>query len=165
VANKWVSLSTEERELIYILVACQAGRDRDKYQKLAKKLEKANTRIKVSSAKGKGMGLQRDVCKYISDLLGIEYNPYGDDSLVASRPSGMNGTDIILRGIAKTKFPYSVECKCVESLNLVEAVEQAETNKQSGTDWLVFHRRKALKQDIVILTWEAFEKLWRKAHK
>ena len=158
-ANKWVSLSTEERELIYILVACQDGRDRDKYQKLAKKLEKANTRIKVSSGKQKGRSMQYWVCEQISKLTGIPYKQSDDECEIHSREMGQHGTDIVLRGKAKKLFPYSVECKAQESLNLVDTIEQAKANVLPGTDWIVVHRKKALSSDIVMMEWDTFAKL------
>lgn len=151
-AAKYVNLTDAERaELIKLLPASS---------KLRAKLERAGKRIKVQSAKGKGMNFQREICQKIADLIGIPYLRGDDESLIESRSSGVNGTDIILRGEAKKRFPFSIEAKNSESLSLVDAVQQAQANQAEDTMWLVVHRRKALPMDLVIMAWESFEELY-----
>lgn len=151
-AAKYVNLTDAERaELIKLLPASS---------KLRAKLERAGKRIKVQSAKGKGMNFQREICQKISDLIGIPYLRGNDDSLIESRGGGQHGVDIILRGEAKKRFPFSIEAKNQENLNLVETVKQAQENQIDGTTWLVVHRRKALPMDLVIMAWESFEELY-----
>lgn len=151
-AAKYVNLTDAERaELIKLLPASS---------KLRAKLERAGKRIKVQSAKGKGMNFQREICQKIADLIGIPYLRGDDESLIESRSSGVNGTDIILRGEAKKRFPFSIEAKNSESLSLVDAVQQAQANQAEDTMWLVVHRRKVLPMDIVIMAWESFEELY-----
>jgi len=152
-ADRSINLSGAEREEIVRYLPASS--------KLRTKIERAGKRIKVSSARGKGMSFQKTVCRLIADLIEEQYIPGDDESPIASRNSGGNGTDIILRGNAKKKFQFSVECKAQEQMNLVDTVKQAAINQQAGTDWLVVHRRKALPVDLVILSWEAFAKLWR----
>lgn len=125
--------------------------------KLVAKLERSKKGIKRATAKAKGMNFQRDIAMLISEITGI---PFEKDGLIESRTSGCNGTDICLRGEAKKLFPFSVECKAVENLNLVEAINQAKDNKQEGTDWLLVHRRKALENDVVIMDIDAFVALF-----
>lgn len=151
-ATKYISLTDAERK--EILKALPTA------SKLRSKIERAGERIKVRSAKAKGMSFQREICQRISDLIGIPYLRGNDESLIESRGSGQNGVDIILRGEAKKRFPFSIEAKNSESLNLVDAVRQAEANQIEGTTWLVVHRRKALPMDIVIMAWESFEELY-----
>lgn len=151
-AAKYVNLTDAERaELIKLLPASS---------KLRAKLERAGKRIKVQSAKGKGMNFQREICQKISDLIGIPYLRGNDDSLIESRGGGQHGVDIILRGEAKKRFPFSIEAKNQENMNLVETIKQAQENQVDGTTWLVVHRRKALPMDLVIMAWESFEELY-----
>jgi hypothetical protein len=151
-AAKYVNLTDAERaELIKLLPASS---------KLRAKLERAGKRIKVQSAKGKGMNFQREICQKISDLIGIPYLRGNDDSLIESRGGGQHGVDIILRGEAKKRFPFSIEVKNQENMNLVETIKQAQENQVDGTTWLVVHRRKALPMDLVIMAWESFEELY-----
>jgi hypothetical protein len=154
VANRLINLTDNERgELIAALPASS---------KLRKKIERAGNRIAVRSAKAKGMLAQIIVCEWISKLVGIPFLRGNDDSLIKPRPSGQNGVDIILEKEIRKKFPFSVEVKNQEQLNLVEAIEQADTNKTEGTDWLLYHKRKALKEDIVIISRDTFEKIYVK---
>lgn len=159
-ANKMVSLSTEEINDILNHFATDGVSNQ--YPSIVRKLTKAGQRIKVRSAKQKGLNLQKNVCEKISAITGIEYDQSSDQSEIASRPSGQHGTDVILRGEALKRFPYSVECKSSESLNLVDTIDQSKANVIKGTDWLIVHRRKAIPDPIVIMDWKTFEKLLRK---
>lgn len=150
-ANRLVNLSDKEREEIVKALPSSS--------KLRSKIERAGNRIKVRSAKSKGMGFQKWICEQISELLNIPYVQGDDESLIASRSSGVNGVDIILRGEAKKRFPYSIEAKNCENLGIADAVVQAKSNQAPGTDWLVAHKRKALEEVIVMLSWDAFIKL------
>lgn len=127
------------------------------------KIKKQSNPIKVRTAKAKGMGLQAEVAELISSLTGVPFLRGDDESLIFPRPSGMNGVDIGLRGEAKKLFPWSVECKNQETMNIVETVKQASANKMDGTEWLIYHRRKALDEDVVILSWSAFAKLFKRS--
>ena len=157
-AAKWVQLSEEERNLI--IVGLHEVKS-PKALKLVGKLEKASKRITVQSAKAKGASFQVTMCEWVSKLTGIPFIRGSDDSLIAPRNSGGNGVDIILRGPAKTAFPFSIECKAQENMNLVETVTQAQANQAEGTDWMVLHRRKALPCDVVIMSVEGFSRVWR----
>jgi hypothetical protein len=48
---------------------------------------------------------------------------------VESRSMGAGGEDLIMARAAREKFPYSIECKNQESLNIWKAWEQANGNK------------------------------------
>lgn len=152
-ASKWILLTDADRENIKF--HCKVG------SPLYKKMEKAEKRIKISSAKGKGRNLQQWLCEEISKLTGIPYTPGDDQSLIASRPMGQHGLDVILRGEALKAFPYSVECKSSEQLELVETIEQAKANEYKGTHWLILHKRKAIAKPIVIMEWNTFKGVLR----
>ena len=155
-AKRTITLDTKEIEEI---VRCLEDRDSFRCDpKTVAKLERSLKTIKVRSAKAKGMSFQKDMAEVISGLTGI---PVEKDGLIESRGSGQHGTDIILRGEARELFPYSPECKNQENLNLLDAISQAKENELPNTDWLIFHRRKTLKEDVVILGLDAFIKLYR----
>jgi hypothetical protein len=115
--------------------------------------------IKISSRKGKGRNLQMTVAEGISEMTGIPYVQSSDVCDIHSREMGLSGNDIILRGEALKKFPFSIECKCSESLNLTDTYEQVVANLVPGTSWLICHKRKSIPEIIVMLSWDAFKKI------
>lgn len=157
---KELKLDKKEREFLMGLL--QNNSDKNA-QKLLKRLQRAERTIKPSSAKGKGRSLQYWVCEKISNLLNIPYNQKDDECLIQSRPMGLSGVDIVLRGEAKKKFPFSIECKACEQLNISQWVEQAKTNMQDNTDWmLIFKKHSMGSEPYVLISWETFEKLYKK---
>lgn len=128
-------------------------------QTIIRKCKNNAKTIKISSRKGKGRALQMVVCNDISEIIGIPYIQSSDDCDIHSREMGQAGNDIILRGPAKKLFPFSVECKCSESLNLTDTYEQVKANQESGYDWLIVHKRKSIPEIIVMLSWDAFKKI------
>ena len=132
-------------------------------KRLIKKFENAEKKIKVSSAKGKGRGLQYWVCEQIAELFGIEFVQSDDDCPIHSREMGQHGTDIVLRGQIAKKFPFDVECKSCETLSIPEWVRQARANKKENRDWLLVFKKHTLGiKPLVIMEWEVFEKLFRR---
>lgn len=92
-------------------------------------------------------------------MTGIPYSQ-DDDSLIRSREMGQAGVDIVLRDKAAERFPFSIECKSSEQLNLVETVEQAKRNNLPEREWLIVHKRKAIPNPIVIMDWDTFSWMW-----
>ena len=78
--------------------------------------------MKTSSAKAKGRRLQQ----WFRDLLIEKLDVHPED--IESRSMGAGGEDLIMARAAREKFPYSVECKNQEKLNIWEAYSQAESN-------------------------------------
>lgn len=129
-------------------------------EKLTKRIERAKTPIKPRSAKNKGMEWQKEICGVISDVTGIEYDQSKDDCLIHSRESGLSGTDVILRGEAKEKFPFSIECKNCKSLSLPDWIRQANANSDNG-NWLLFVKSPALEtKKVVVLSLDNFKSLY-----
>jgi len=128
-------------------------------ERIIKKCKNQMKTIKVSSRKGKGRELQYFICREISELTGIPYIQSDDDCDIHSREMGQHGKDIILRGEALRKFPFSVEAKCSESFDMLGTYEQAITNTTKDTDWLIVHRRKSIPEVIVMLSWNTFKKI------
>ena len=167
-STKFINLTDKERELIITQLKLTGNTlistNRTK-KALLKKLEKADKRITTQSAKAKGRGLQMWVCNKISALINIPFDNQDDQCLIHCREMGQSGTDVILRRKAIKLFPYSIECKNSESFNLYSTISQVEANQAEGTNWLIVHKRKTIKKPIVIMTWEAFEKIFRKTLK
>ena len=132
-------------------------------KRLIKKFENAEKKIKVSSAKGKGRGLQYWVCDRIAEMFGIEFVQSDDDCLIQSRPMGQHSVDIILRGELKKKFPFSIECKSQEKLALPEWIRQARENVLPNTYWMLIFKKHTLgSKPIVCMDFETFLEFYKK---
>ena len=105
--------------------------------------------ISVAARKAKGRKLQQWVCEMLSKLFQI---PWGseDDKLISSRPMSHAGTDIILRGEAANRIPFSIECKHHERWRIDEFVEQARKNESDGKDWLLILKKNNIKPVAVL---------------
>ena len=88
------------------------------------------------SAKAKGRKLQKWFRQRLIDTLKL----HPDD--VESRSMGAGGEDIMLSAKARNMFPYSVECKNQESLNVWKAFEQAECNSGVYQPLLIIKRNR-----------------------
>ena len=99
-------------------------KDDRKSKALNKKLDDADKRITVQSAKGKGRELQKWVCTRIAKLTNIPFDNKDDNCKIHSSEMGQSGVDIILRDEALQKFPFSIECKSTESINLRDFIQQ-----------------------------------------
>jgi len=103
------------------------------------------------SAKAKGRRLQQ----WFRQLLvkELELNP--DD--VESRSMGAGGEDLMFSSQARKVFPYSVECKNQESLNVWKAYEQAQSNSGVYQPLLVIKKNR--KQPLIVVDAEYFIEL------
>ena len=129
-------------------------------ERLIKKFERAEKIIKVSSRKGKGRSLQYWVCKRIAAMFDIEFDQSDDICLIHSREMGQHGTDIVLRGTVRKKFPFDIECKCCETFSIADWVRQARTNKKENREWLVVFKKQTIgSEPLVLMDWDAFEKI------
>ena len=94
--------------------------------------------MKTRSAKNKGKRLQNDVRDLILETF-TELEP--DD--VRSTTMGDSGEDVLLSPAARKLFPFSVECKNQEKLNVWSSLEQTETNAGKHTPLLIFKRNRS----------------------
>ena len=76
---------------------------------------------------------------------------------VRSTSMGAGGEDLQLSPAARRKFPYSVECKNVEKLNVWGAYEQAEANSGDHEPLLIMKKNR--KKPLVVIDLEAFVEL------
>ena len=110
-------------------------------------------RMRPQSAKAKGRRLQQQ----FRDLLIEELNIHPED--IESRSMGAGGEDLIMARAAREKFPYSIECKNVEKLNVWEAYKQASENSKDYEPLVVM--KKNNHKTLVVLDAESFVKLFK----
>jgi hypothetical protein len=110
----------------------------------------------TSSAKAKG----RKLCQKVKEIL-LKWSPdlKPDDIIVTS--SGDTGEDLKLSPHAREIYPYSIECKNQEKINIWESYEQAKTHSQDKPyiPLLVYSRNRS--ETMVTLSLEDFMKLTR----
>ena len=93
--------------------------------------------MKPRSAKNKGKRLQNQV----RDLILEKFQQLEEDD-VRSTTMGDSGEDVLLSPFARRLFPFSIECKNQEKLNIWSSLEQAENNSGSHTPLLIFKRNR-----------------------
>ena len=72
---------------------------------------------------------------------------------------GQSGVDVPVLGKAKEQFPWSVECKNTQKLNLWDAIRQARDNQLDGTDWMLVVKKNH-EGPVVVIDAMIFWKLW-----
>ena len=105
--------------------------------------------MKPQSAKAKGRNLQQ----WVRDLI-LESFPALEPDDVPSTSMGAGGEDLLFSPAARRLFPYRVECKNVEKLNVWNAYQQAEAN--SGEHEPILIMKKNRKKPLVVIDAEAF---------
>ena len=109
--------------------------------------------MRPQSAKAKGRRLQQQFRELLIEELGI----HPED--IESRSMGAGGEDLIMARAAREKFPYSIECKNVEKLNVWEAYKQASENSKDYEPLVVM--KKNNHKTLVVLDAESFVKLFK----
>ena len=104
--------------------------------------------MKPSSAKAKGRALQDWTRKRLMEELDI----HEDD--IKTAVMGESGEDIKMARAAREKFPFSIECKNTERLNVYEAYEQACENSGDYEPLVVMKKNR--KKPLVVIDAEAF---------
>ena len=107
--------------------------------------------MKTQSAKAKGRRLQQ----WVRDQLIEKLEVHPED--VESRSMGAGGEDLIMAPSARERFPYSIECKNQEKVNLWEAYKQACDNSGKYEPIVVLKRNNH--KPLVIIDAESFVKL------
>tara|TARA_Y100001970_G_scaffold158046_1_gene193342 strand:- start:1025 stop:1366 length:342 start_codon:yes stop_codon:yes gene_type:complete len=113
--------------------------------------------MKTQSAKAKGRKLQQWVRDQIIEQL--EVHP--ED--IESRSMGAGGEDLIMARAARERFPFSVECKNVEKLNVWEAYEQAKSNSNDYEPIVIM--KKNQKKPLVVVDADFFISLFKRQDK
>ena len=104
--------------------------------------------MKTQSRKAKGRRLQQKFMELLIEKLDI------DPEDIESRSMGAGGEDLIMSKAARNKFPYSVECKNQESLNIWKAWDQANGNKGLYEPMIVIKKNGV--RPLVVLDAESF---------
>ena len=92
--------------------------------------------MRPQSAKAKGRRLQQ----WVRDQLIEQLNVHPED--IESRSMGAGGEDLIMARDARQKFPFSVECKNQEKLNVWDAYDQACANSGDYEPILIMKKHK-----------------------
>ena len=92
--------------------------------------------MKTQAAKAKGRRLQQ----WVRDRLISKGANFED---VSSTSMGAGGEDIKLSSMARQAFPYSIECKNQERVNLWKAYEQATSNAGKHEPLLIIKRNSS----------------------
>ena len=107
--------------------------------------------MRTSSAKAKGRRLSALFAARLRQALRCEE---GD---VFVTPSGVTGPDVILSPLAQKLFPFAVECKNQEALNLWSAMKQAVTHVKPGQIPLLVYARNNTKPWVAMPMEDFFE--------
>ena len=108
--------------------------------------------MKTQSAKAKGRKLQQ----WVRDQLIEQLDVHPED--IESRSMGAGGEDLIMARAARQKFPFSIECKNVEKLNVWEAYKQAKENSKDYEPIVVM--KKNNHRPLVVVDAEHFVKIY-----
>ena len=104
--------------------------------------------MRTSSAKAKGRRLQQKFRELLIEKLDI----HPED--IESRSMGAGGEDLIMSRAARKSFPYSIECKNQEKINVWAAYEQASENSLGYTPLVVIKRNRS--KPLVVIDAESF---------
>jgi len=107
--------------------------------------------MKTSSAKQKGRKLQQ----WVRDKLIEELGVHPED--IESRSMGAGGEDLIMARAARKKFPYSIECKNQEAVNVWKSYEQAKENSGDYEPIVVLKRNNT--KPLVLVDADYFVRL------
>ena len=110
--------------------------------------------MKTQSAKAKGRRLQQ----WFRDQLIESLDIHPED--IESRSMGAGGEDLIMSRSAREKFPYSIECKNQESLNIWKSYEQAQQNSGNYEPIVVIKRNNV--KPLVLVDADYFIELHKK---
>ena len=92
----------------------------------------------------------------VRDLILEKFQQLEPDD-VRSITMGDSGEDILLSPAARRLFPFSVECKNQEKLNIWSALEQAEDNSNNHIPLVVFKRNRS--KTYAVLEFDSLLKL------
>ena len=111
--------------------------------------------MRTSSAKAKG----RRACQDVALLL-YKYTPSLKPGDIDITSSGVTGEDIRLSPAAREVYPFVIECKNQESINIHKSYEQATTNKKIEPHLMpVVYYKRNTSELMVTMAAEDFVKL------
>lgn len=113
--------------------------------------------MNTRSAKAKGRRLSTLVKQEILELL----EEYGiQDADITVTPAGVNGPDLIFSPKALEIFPFDVECKNQERLNIWSAIAQVEVRRvRTLIPVIVFSKNR--QKPWIAMELEQFSRIWK----
>lgn len=109
--------------------------------------------ISIKSRKAKSRSLQNKCAADILKTLQILY-PDIDMNDVKATPMNISGIDVQLSGRARNAYPWAIECKNQEKINIWDAIKQADGHaKVEHLKPMVVFKRNREKPKVVI-DWE-----------
>lgn len=115
--------------------------------------------MKPSSAKAKGRRLQQ----WVRDRIVGAFAPHLDWDDVRSASTSTGGEDVPMSPKARGFFPFSIECKNTERLNIWKALKQATANADWHTPLLVFSRNR--EEVYAVLRFEDLLATYKRLHR
>lgn len=106
--------------------------------------------MKPSSAKAKGRRLQQQLAQDVTRAFALQ------DGDVLSRSSGATGTDLILSPAATKVFPFAVEAKNQERVNIWQSWNQSSANAGGCLQPVLVISRNGVSTPLAILAWDYF---------
>ena len=114
--------------------------------------------MRPQSCKNKGRRLQQRVVATILNKF-----PHLDSDDVVSTSMGAGGEDVRMSPLARSAVPLSIECKCVERLNVRACLEQVIRNTPEGTSpCIVFSRNHA--STYAVIEWDVLLALLKRCY-
>lgn len=92
--------------------------------------------MRPQSCKAKGRRLQQEVCQSLIDTASQVLKK--DD--VKSTSMGAPGEDVQFSPLARQIYPFSIECKNVEKINIWDAIKQAESQNRAYKPMVCFSK-------------------------
>jgi len=111
--------------------------------------------MKTASIKNKGRLLQKWVVYQILS----RFSALTEDD-VTSRSMGAGGEDVLLSPKARSKFPFSIECKNTQRINLYKFYEQAVQNSKDSHEPLLIVKSNGRKP-LAVVDCEWFIRKWK----
>lgn len=101
--------------------------------------------MRTSSAKAKGRRCGQEVKELFLALA-----PELEEGDVLVTPSGVTGPDLHLSPKAKTVYPFAIECKNQESIQIWKALEQSESHVSGDEIPVLFFKRNRSKLYVAL---------------
>jgi len=94
--------------------------------------------MKIASAKQKG----RKMVRKVRDMI-LKHFDHLDSEEIYTPAGSQGGEDLAFSPVLRKLFPFSVEIKCQEKLNVHAAYRQAKENSKGVTPIVIFSRNRA----------------------
>jgi hypothetical protein len=114
--------------------------------------------MNTRSRKMKGKRLQKEVAAMVKEHIEAQTGLTLDPRDVISNMMSEAGVDVKLSPLAEKYFPWSIECKNVEKINIWSALKQAEDNCLPNTKPMLVFRKNNMPAYVVVKAEHYFER-------